>query len=320
MATSGRFAYNLGGPISGTTQIGNIAVGDIDVEYSLDYGGVKWWGGPDEDLGYVIGHQTPGGNQPNPVGGSAYIGFWRSKLKTESSFISLAEYVSRKNGSPQVFLTGNDANIWLNSNGYYSSYTEPITPTPTKTSTPTPSVTPTLTQTPTNTQTPTSTTTPTPTPSSAAASVVNMTLSEVGGNVILSGSGTMNTTSLGTPISYFRGSGITPVGSQFGCGVAGPGPFNCLIFTGGTLTSPANFGTGGPTNGSSATGDFFGIGFYNGNKNLFIPTGYTSGSFISGTTTFNSTTLSALGATPGTYTWSWGAGATASSIILKVGT
>ncbi len=180
------------------------------------------------------------------------------------------------------------------------------TPTATSTSTPTPSVT--------NTQTPT----PTGTPS--VGSVVNMTLLEVGGDVVLSGAGTMNTTSLGLSTPYFRGSSIVPSGAQFGCGTAGPGPFNCVVFTGGTITEPANFGTGGQTLGDSATGDFFGIGFANSTRRLFVPTGYVSGSFISGATTFNSTTLATLGATPGTYTWSWGSGANASSIVMQVGT
>jgi hypothetical protein len=146
-----------------------------------------------------------------------------------------------------------------------------------------------------------------------------MTLLEVGGDVVLSGAGTMNLTSLGLSTPFFRGSSIVPSGAQFGCGTAGPGPFNCVIFTGGTITQPANFGTGGQTLGNSASGDFFGIGFDGSARRLFVPTGYVSGSFISGATTFNSTTLATLGATVGTYTWSWGSGANASSIILQVG-
>jgi len=182
---------------------------------------------------------------------------------------------------------------------------------------PTPTVTTTMTQTPTNTPTVTPTITPTETLSSA--SVVNMTLLEVGGDVVLSGAGTMNLTSLNFLQNTFASANLVPVGSQFGCGSAGPGPFNSAFYTGSTFTSPTNFGTGGQTVGNSGTDGFFGVGFL-GSKGLFVPTGYTSGSFISGTTTFNSTTLSTLGATPGTYTWSWGSGANASSIILTVGT
>jgi len=199
--------------------------------------------------------------------------------------------------------------------------TETPTNTPTNTETSTPTPTPTNTETSTNTpsNTPTNTSTPTPTSSPVVGSVVNMTLLEVGGDVVLSGAGTMNLTSLTNVQPIFRGSSVVPQASQFGCGLAGPGPFNSRLYTGSTFNSPANFGTGGQTVGSSGTGDFFGVMFVVSNNQLFVPSGYTSGSFISGTTTFNSTTLSALGATPGTYTWSWGSGATLSSIIMTVG-
>jgi len=167
--TSRPFAYNTGAPISGTTQFGNIVVGDINVDYSSDYGGIKWWGGPDEDLRWIIGNARPGG-QPVPVGvvGTANVGFWGSKplgVKTDETFLNLANYVGGKNAQPP-FATANDANIWLTSNGFYSNYVAPAaTPTPTPTLTQTPTAT--VTQTPTNTPTPsvTNTQTLTPTPS-----------------------------------------------------------------------------------------------------------------------------------------------------------
>mgnify|MGYP003342218012 CR=1 FL=1 len=218
-------------------------------------------------------------------------------------------YGNVKIGSLEIYNTTLSTNQIIerynnSSNNYICS-----TPTPTISSTPT--LTPTITSTPTLTQTPTL--------SSGGVSVVNMTLLEVNGDVILSGSGTLNTTSLGTPIPYYRGPTVVPVGGQFGCGIAGSPPFNCSIFTGGTVTGPSNFGTGGTSTGGSGTGDFFGIGYYGGNNDLFVPSGYTSGSFISGSTTFDFTDLATMGATKGTYTWSWGSGANASSIILQIG-
>jgi hypothetical protein len=168
MPISRPFAYNPppNQPISGTTQVGTLAVGDINVEYSANYGGVTWWLGPDEDLGYVICNPVSGGTQPNPISIPAYVGFKRSKLLTEPSFISIANYVAAGRTAP--FDNGNDASIWLTSNGYWNSWvlTTP-TPTPTpvsQTPTPTPTLTPTNTITPTNTQTPTPTTTITDTP------------------------------------------------------------------------------------------------------------------------------------------------------------
>ncbi len=179
------FAYNTGGPISGTTQYGDLVIGNVEVDYSSDYGGVKWWASPEEVTGYIIGNARPGG-QPVPSGvtGIAQVGFWRSKGRTDQAFLDLANYIGSKNGQPP-FATTNDAETWLESNGYYTSFNLPTptptitqTGTPTRTSTPTPTVTPTETPTvtptetqtptpsitPTLTQTPTNTTTSTPTP------------------------------------------------------------------------------------------------------------------------------------------------------------
>lgn len=152
------FAYNnTGFPISGTTPYDTLVVGDIETDYSSDYGGIKWWMGPDEDLGYVIGNSRPGG-QPVPSGvtGTAQLGFWRSKFKTDESFLNLANYIGEKNGQPP-FANTTDAENWLNSEGYYSSYNLP-TPTPTASQVPaTPTPTETSSPTPTPTVTPTST-------------------------------------------------------------------------------------------------------------------------------------------------------------------
>jgi hypothetical protein len=121
MATSRPFAYNTGSTISGTEQIGDLAIG-VDLErYDEDWGGVKWWMGPDEDLGYVIAQSVPSGNQPNPVGIPAYVGFFRSVTKTEQSFVNLTNIILGTS-----FTTGDQCVTYLNTNGYWTSYT----PTP----------------------------------------------------------------------------------------------------------------------------------------------------------------------------------------------
>jgi len=144
MALSRPFAYNdTGSPISGTTQYDDLVVGNIEAPYGAGYGGVVWWGGPNEDLRYIIGNVRPGG-QPVPSGvtETAYVGFWGTPLgnKTEAAFLNLANYVGSKNGQPP-FANADDAVIWLNANGFYTSYSS-VTPTVTPTNTPTPSVTP----------------------------------------------------------------------------------------------------------------------------------------------------------------------------------
>ena len=62
------FAYNTGATISGTTQVGSLAIGsDNTIDYSSDYGGVKWWEGPDENTGYVIAMPSSGNTQPTEI-------------------------------------------------------------------------------------------------------------------------------------------------------------------------------------------------------------------------------------------------------------
>jgi hypothetical protein len=68
MATTRPFAYNpSASPISGTDQVGTLAVGVTDQDYSVDPGGIKWWMGPDEELGYVIAVPVSGNTQPTPL-------------------------------------------------------------------------------------------------------------------------------------------------------------------------------------------------------------------------------------------------------------
>jgi len=91
MATSRPFSYNTGSTISGTEQVGNLAIGTPTSGFSST--GLKWWNGPDEDLGYVIAHQTPSG-QSGADGGTAYLGFFRSTGLTDNSFIELSNTIS----------------------------------------------------------------------------------------------------------------------------------------------------------------------------------------------------------------------------------
>jgi len=118
MPTSRLFAYNTGSPISGTTQVGSIAISESpSLNYSQGVGGVRWWNGPNEDLGYVITHTTPSGTQPNRDNVPAYIGFWRSPLKTENSLITFTNDLF---GTSHT--TGDQCKTWLNANGYWTSW------------------------------------------------------------------------------------------------------------------------------------------------------------------------------------------------------
>jgi hypothetical protein len=132
MATITPVAYKPVGSIPGTTKVGNLIAGTTPQDYGVvgaNYG-VTFWSTPDQDLGYVIAHEdTIGSHTGNTASGdvSAFVGFWRSELKTEESFISLAESVSDWDDDPQTFLDGTEAVTWLNNNGYWTSFT-PKTP------------------------------------------------------------------------------------------------------------------------------------------------------------------------------------------------
>jgi hypothetical protein len=52
---------------------------------------------------------------------------------------------------------------------------------------------------------------------------------------------------------------------------------------------------------------------------LFFPAPYVSGNSLNATDTYANTTISGLGLTPGTYTWTWGTGAHADSLTVQVG-
>jgi len=119
MATARPFAYNTGSTISGTTQIGSLAVGTPSSGFT---GNPKWWNGPDEDLGYVICRPNTSGNQPNPDNVPAYIRFSRSKLKTDQSFINLVNSVFN-----QTFTTTSQCTSYLTTNNYWTSYVSLVT-------------------------------------------------------------------------------------------------------------------------------------------------------------------------------------------------
>jgi hypothetical protein len=50
------------------------------------------------------------------------VGFNRTSGFTDGSFITLAEYISRKYSTPQTFATATDASTWLTNNGFWNSY------------------------------------------------------------------------------------------------------------------------------------------------------------------------------------------------------
>jgi len=73
MSTSKSFAYNTGSPIAGTDQVGDLAISVDPLDYTTSPGGVQWWQGPDQELGYVIAHTVPNNTQPTPASSYLYL-------------------------------------------------------------------------------------------------------------------------------------------------------------------------------------------------------------------------------------------------------
>ena len=116
MPTARPFAYNTGAKPGGTKKIGNLTIGLPTAGFVGT--GLNWWNGPDEDLGYVICKSVPGNTQPTTVPGTnASVSFFRSKQKTEASFLALVKTLFSMD-----FANGLLASNWLNANGYWTSF------------------------------------------------------------------------------------------------------------------------------------------------------------------------------------------------------
>ena len=122
MPTSRAFAYNpsLSAP-TGATQFGNLAIQSTG--WTAGCGGLQWFNGPDEDLGYAIGYPYGGpktsGSVSQVVSGTS-VGFRRTATFSDATFLSTV-----LNLTGQSFLTASNALTYLNSNGYWTSYTNP---------------------------------------------------------------------------------------------------------------------------------------------------------------------------------------------------
>jgi hypothetical protein len=137
-----------------------------------------------------------------------------------------------------------------------------------------------------------------------------VTLAQVGSNVVATGSGPIDLTNLSVKAVATAQPSLNPSTAQI---VTGPTNFpNVDFFTG--ISGPMSFGPGGsPILANSGAGDEVGIigatgvGVV-GMPSLIVPDGYVSGNPLSDTATYDNTTITGLGATPGVYEWTWGPG------------
>lgn len=158
-----------------------------------------------------------------------------------------------------------------------------------------------------------------------AQAVVRLQVQQVGSNVVITGSGSANTLGLTPQAPNLDLTNVLTDNQIF----AGPDAFGNGSGAGGdgsvwsSITGPTAFGNDPAVSAlpSSGSGDLFGIiaDFVTPSPQLILPLSYTSGSPLNGTTTFLNQTLTSLGLTPGSsFTWSWGSGGTADSLVLEV--
>ena len=140
----------------------------------------------------------------------------------------------------------------------------------------------------------------------------NVTISQVGNDVVWSGSGSFNLTALTS-----AGPGSIGGGYQSGQAIWAIGESSSVDTYSGTITYPASFGTSNVAV-TSNTGSTFGILPGGSGRLLYVPSGYVSNTNISGTSTYANKTIAEAGLTPGTYTWSWGSGANASTLVMTI--
>lgn len=113
------FAYNTGNRIAGTNKFENLSVGsDPEItggQYYNNYGGVRWWPGPDESRpGYFIGYSRENLQEP---------GFRITSTQDDAGFLNLAnEFIV--NAGLTAFTDADVAKMWLNSNGYWTNWPE----------------------------------------------------------------------------------------------------------------------------------------------------------------------------------------------------
>ena len=151
----------------------------------------------------------------------------------------------------------------------------------------------------------------------AQANVIVTAVETPGGDVLISGGGTLNLAAWTTKEENLSDVVLIAPGTQITIGPTGSLPVD-------VLTDPTLF-SGSPAYGfnndvslpDAGSGDIFGLAF-SFDERLTVPTGYVSGNPLMGSSTYEDETFASLGMTPGSYSWSWGSDDTASSFTLEI--
>lgn len=159
-------------------------------------------------------------------------------------------------------------------------------------------------------------------PVPASATPYRVKLVQQGSNVVAIGSGAIDLTGLEPFGSLTPTPGVDASRPEIGVGSQS----SVDIYLG-LPGGPTSFGSGSLVQSDSGSGDPAGLV---GNVPVFgfpvtvvyVPSGYLPDTMLSGSATWDGATFASLGVTPGTYTWTWGAGADQSftlDIVKPVG-
>jgi hypothetical protein len=143
-----------------------------------------------------------------------------------------------------------------------------------------------------------------------------ITILEVGGNIVVSGTGSVNLTALTSAGSNAIVDRVDPDNASVTI-VEGNGSYVVDQYSG--FTGPTSFGTGAGSLGSNAAINSNNFGFDTVTGLIYVPQGYVSGSQLSGGTQYVGESYSSMGVDAGSYTWNWGSGGNADSITVQVG-
>lgn len=155
-----------------------------------------------------------------------------------------------------------------------------------------------------------------------AQAVATIAVRQEGAHVVFTGSGSLDLRALAyqqTGPLWYNYFSTKPSDAEFQVGAVPGSPvdlYGCLQDA--CISGPSSFGR--PRERYSfpdfGSGDAFGYWDFDGNRGLVVPSGYVSGSPLSGSSTFLNRTLASMGVKLGTSEYSWGLGDTADSIRI----
>lgn len=150
--------------------------------------------------------------------------------------------------------------------------------------------------------------------SGSAHAAFTLNITQVGNNVVSSGTGTINLAGLNNlGLNTFWSQPQLQFDSiQIGSGAA-------TAYTG--YTGPSAIGPLPGISGASTnitTGDPVGLTLFNAVPRIFVPQSYVSGAPLAGTATFANKSIATLGLAEGSYQYTWGSGGNADSMTVNV--